>query len=293
MRQYISNEKYELIKDNLDSKDTYVVVDGENVDKVAFITNNITGENVKYEIAPGDEPEPLKVLYWSYNGKTMAADDPASEHTQVKPTINADTTSKLLISFKFNKAVDETTVNKDNFVVVPNGETIPGWNYTLTYPTSDTVLLAIPFTQKSEDPYYDGYIVTFNDASLTDIIGNLYIQPIVISNNEPTTYNNISEYTYKVANTMAYTKTNIDKLHLSFITSPDWVPIRTNIVNDWTLVDVNGVFPDIPASAVYKLNNAICLEFDMIDIPLGFHDVAVNWKGEGAYEFTITMDEPE
>ena len=53
MRQYISNEKYELIKDNLDSKDTYVVVNEENVDKVAFVTNNITGENTKYEIIPG------------------------------------------------------------------------------------------------------------------------------------------------------------------------------------------------------------------------------------------------
>lgn len=56
MRQYISNEKYELIKDNLDSKDTYVVVDGENVEKVAFRTNNITGQNATYEIIPGTAP---------------------------------------------------------------------------------------------------------------------------------------------------------------------------------------------------------------------------------------------
>lgn len=243
--------------------------------------------------AIGSGGEPLKVLYWSYNGETMTTDDPASEHTMVKPTINADATSKLLISFKFNKAVDETMVNKENFVVVPNGEAVPGWDYTLTYPTSDTVLLAIPFAQKSEDPYYDGYSVTFNDTFLTDIIENLWIEPMVISNNEPAIYNNISEYTYKVADTMNYDKTNIDKLHLSFVTSPDWASIRTNIVNDWALADINGEFPDIPASAVYKLNNVICLEFDMIDIPLGLHDVVVNWRGEGAYEFTITMDEPE
>ena len=135
MREYISKEKYELIKDNLDSKKTYVVVEDNDVDKVAFMTNNIDGENKKYEISAGSEPEPLKVIYWSYNG-VITTD---TEHTSVKPTISEDgSTSKLLISFMFNQNVDETIVNKDNFVVVPNGDHPSAWDYTLTYPTSTT-----------------------------------------------------------------------------------------------------------------------------------------------------------
>ena len=290
MREYISKEKYELIKDNLDSKKTYIVVEDNEVDKVAFMTNNIDGKNKNYEISVGSEPEPLKVIYWSYND-VITTDN---EHTLVKPTISGDgSTSKLLIYFKFNKAVDETTVNKNNFIVTPNSDVPQYWYYDLTYPALDTVLLSIPFSQRSEDPYMDGYGVKFNGTFLTDIYGTLYIQPMVISNNEPAIYNNISEYTYKVANTINYDKTNMDKLHISFVTPDDWIPIRTNIVNDWGLVDINGVFPDIPASAVYKLNNVICLEFDMIDIPLGFHDVGVNWRQEEVYPITITLDEPE
>ena len=59
MRQYITKDKYELIKYNLESKYTYVVVDGENIEKVAFRTNNITGQEATYEIIPGIVPETL------------------------------------------------------------------------------------------------------------------------------------------------------------------------------------------------------------------------------------------
>lgn len=248
-------------------------------------TINITenGENIdvkQYAKANVNVEEPLKVTYWKANNNTWV---PGVESCYIMPMAAPPKSSELQVAFYFNRDIDETTVNKDNFVIVANsgGQT----DYTITYPTSNSILVKIPFSSKSADPYDDGYDVLFNGKYFTSIHGDLARTPIAISK-DPANTLNVADYTYEYANTMSYRiRSSSSLLYISFIFDPKWESI-TEVALSSIYALVKGSI-NIPCEMTQKGGNAIVLVFPVNGLSSGTYDVT--YKGETCFSISIEL----
>ncbi len=250
-------------------------------------TINITenGENIdvkQYAKANVNVEEPLKVTYWKANNNTWV---PGVESCYIMPMAAPPKSSELQVAFYFNRDIDETTVNKDNFVIVANsgGQT----DYTITYPTSNSILVKIPFSSKSADPYDDGYDVLFNGKYFTSIHGDLDRTPIAISK-DPANTLNVADYTYEYANTMSYRiRSSSSLLYISFIFDPKWESITEVALSSiYALVNENDNI-NIPCEMTQRGGNAIVLVFPVNGLSSGTYDVT--YKGETCFSISIEL----
>ena len=249
-------------------------------------TINITenGENIdvkQYAKANVNVEEPLKVTYWKANNNTWVPG--VQQHCYIMPMAAPPKSSELQVAFYFNRDIDETTVNKDNFVIVANsgGQS----DYTITYPTSNSILVKIPFSSKSADPYDDGYDVSFNGKHFTTIHGDLARTPIAIST-DPANTLNVADYTYEYANTMSYRISRSSSLfYISFIFDPKWVSI-TELALSSIYALVKGSI-NIPCEMTDGEGNAIVLVFPVNGLSSGTY--AVTYKGETCFSISIEL----
>lgn len=249
-------------------------------------TINITenGENIdvkQYAKANVNVEEPLKVTYWKANNNTWVPG--VQQPCYIMPMAAPPKSSELQVAFYFNRDIDETTVNKDNFVIVANsgGQT----DYTITYPTSNSILVKIPFSSKSADPFDDGYDVSFNGKYFTTIHGDLARTPIAISE-DPANTLNVADYTYKYANTMSYSVSHSSSLfYISFIFDPKWASITEVALSSRYALVKDSI--NIPCEMTDGEGNAIVLVFPVKGLSSGTY--AVTYNGETCFSISIEL----
>lgn len=243
-------------------------------------TINITenGENIdvkQYAKANVNVEEPLKVTYWKANNITYV---PGVGRCDVIPNAQG----KLQATFYFNKAIDQTTVTKENFVVVANGG--QSFDYTITYPTTNSILVEFSFASKSADPSDAGYNVSFNNELLTSLHGDLLITPLAISYNLQNTYD-APDYRYEITDTMSYRVASIDEeFCMAFIVDSRWTTNLRDTKSAYTLENSSG---EIPCNAAFMGDNAVLLTFLTSDLSNGTYDV--KHRGETCFSITITI----
>ena len=246
----------------------HITANGENIDVKQYAKANVNVE------------EPLKVTYWKANNNTWVH---GVESCYIMPMAAPPNSSEIQVAFYFNRDIDETTVNKDNFVIVANsgGQT----DYTITYPTSNSILVKIPFSSKSADPYDDGYDVSFNGKYFTSIHGDLARTPIAIST-DPANTLNAADYTYKYDNTMSYRiSSSSSLLYISFIFDPKWESItEVALSNIYALVKGS---INIPCEMTESKGNAIVLVFPVNGLSSGTYEVT--YKGETCFPISIEL----